>query len=106
VKNKIMTEVTYPCVLKLPALKRAASEVDVTGGIKEELSGRIVYKTYVLYSVIIHSGTSAQRGHYYSISRHSDEEALASLMPAMEKNERGGTDESSRIRHGRSGTGA
>ena len=90
VKNKIMKEVKYPCVLKLPVLEQQETEggdaAAEEGEGQQERKGdatprrrRNLWQTYVLYSVIVHSGTSAQRGHYYNISRQSDDEALAQL---------------------------
>jgi len=90
VKNKIMKEVKYPCVLKLPVLEQQEAEggdaaAEEGEGQQEGKGGatprprRNLWQTYVLYSVIVHSGTSAQRGHYYNISRQSDDEALAQL---------------------------
>ena len=103
VRNKIMKEVQYPCVLQVPVLEindgkeeTANATATATGVSASDDSSavsspakpaasaapstrRTVLKPYVLYSVIVHSGTSAQHGHYYAISRQSDEEALAQL---------------------------
>eukprot|EP01083_Nonionella_stella_P287686 979352_1 len=39
--------------------------------------------SYVLYGAVVHSGSSAQYGHYYTIGRHSDE-ALKSVQDCLE----------------------
>lgn len=74
IKSKIMKEVLYPCVLKLPVIDK-----NQTGSNSNQ---PLLYKTYILYSVIFHSGVSVQQGHYYTITRHSDLDALTSLSPS------------------------
>lgn len=78
IKSKIMKEVIYPCVLKLPVLE-STSPGD---GQTIDQTRRQIYKTYILYSVIFHSGVSAQHGHYYTICRHSDFDALSTFSPS------------------------
>jgi len=61
----------------------------------ESAASRPRWRSYVLYSVVIHSGTSSQYGHYYSISRHSDEHALVAVRAAREQLSRSSEEEES-----------
>jgi len=93
VRNKIMKEVKFPCVLKLPVQQQQeqqengvppaadanGADASVSSSSSASSSGRESYHTYVLYACIVHSGSSAQHGHYYAIARQSDEDALAQL---------------------------
>ncbi len=90
-----MKEVKYPCVLKLPVVleeeRQAAESEDqsmtdsstpvAAAASSTSPSHKKLFHTYVLYSVIVHSGTSSQHGHYYAISRQSDDDAMAQLRP-------------------------
>lgn len=60
-RRKILTEVKYPCVLRV-AVERPA----------ETINTATEYQFYVLYSVVFHSGYSSDSGHYYCISRDSE----------------------------------
>ena len=51
-RSKLMTEVVFPAFLRLP-------------------SPSTPHAAYALYSVVVHSGLSADSGHYYAIGRRS-----------------------------------
>jgi ubiquitin carboxyl-terminal hydrolase 35/38 len=55
-RHKIMTQVQFPCLLRLGSAP------------------------YVLYSAVIHSGSSAQYGHYYCVARHSTDALRAAQL--------------------------
>jgi len=59
-RKKILNPIDYPAILSLPVIKQDPIEVD---------------PEYSLYAVIMHSGTSAEHGHYYCVGRHSDQPA-------------------------------
>ncbi|CAN8006116.1 unnamed protein product [Ixodes hexagonus] len=59
-RSKILHNVAYPQLLVLP-----------------ENSGLGERAAYALYAVVVHSGTSADRGHYYTYARHSSQESLS-----------------------------
>jgi ubiquitin C-terminal hydrolase len=61
VRNKIFTHVQYPSVLQVPVFK-SPQDVD---------QNNFSHTRYVLYGAIIHAGSSAQCGHYYSVARHA-----------------------------------
>lgn len=53
-RHKILDHVSYPEILNLPVVE----------------DGTIKNEKYVLYGIIIHSGRSAEYGHYYALSRN------------------------------------
>lgn len=59
-RSKILHNVAYPKLLVLP-----------------ENCGLAERAAYALYAVVVHSGTSADRGHYYTYARHSSQESLS-----------------------------
>ncbi|XP_077519144.1 deubiquitinating apoptotic inhibitor isoform X1 [Amblyomma americanum] len=61
-RAKILREVAFPQTLKLPSNCGLTSQQQAT---------------YVLYAVVVHSGTSADRGHYYTYARYSSQESLS-----------------------------
>lgn len=61
-RTKILREVAFPQTLVLPANCGLAGDQQAS---------------YVLYAVVVHSGTSADRGHYYTYARHSSQESLS-----------------------------
>lgn len=59
-RTKILREIQYPQVLTLPS----------NCGLQEEA-------VYVLYSVVVHSGMSTERGHYYTYARLSSQDPVS-----------------------------
>ncbi|XP_050038755.1 ubiquitin carboxyl-terminal hydrolase 38 [Dermacentor andersoni] len=61
-RAKILREVAFPQTLVLPSNCGLGSDQQAT---------------YILYAVVVHSGTSADRGHYYTYARYSSQESLS-----------------------------
>lgn len=61
-RAKILREVAFPQTLVLPSNCGLGSDQQAT---------------YVLYAVVVHSGTSADRGHYYTYAQYSSQESLS-----------------------------
>lgn len=74
--RKSLHDVTFPALLTLPSLSDAdAAVIADDGNTSQQQSSR----QYGLYGVLIHSGMTANSGHYYSFCRESDDAAQQQL---------------------------
>jgi ubiquitin carboxyl-terminal hydrolase 36/42 len=69
-RRKILTTTTCPEILSVPVNIEADPESKESegDGKAEEVAVKVKYQ---LYAAVMHSGRSAQCGHYYTIGRHS-----------------------------------
>lgn len=63
-RSKLLTEVSYPKTLLLPTYSKLDGHETASDGASQN-------EVYSLASVIVHSGTSSECGHYYCYARHS-----------------------------------
>lgn len=70
--RKCLHDVEFPALLTLPSLSEEDEEVVFDESEGEDAKEKHRSRHYGLYGVLIHSGLTANSGHYYSFCRESD----------------------------------